>query len=115
MMGSGLSAAREKLNDKNSDNAYRFSLPGEPIIEPLLDAVGDALTQIELEWTPTQLKYYSTIAGSQRTNAAVAEGLGVTARSLYKVLHAARADLHRRRSDVIRTALQNLEERYSLQ
>lgn len=48
MMGSGLAEARDKLNDKRATNAYRFSLPGEPLVESLLDAVGDSHTHVEL-------------------------------------------------------------------
>jgi hypothetical protein len=57
MMGRGLAEARDKLNDKRTRNAYRFSLPGETLVEPLLDAVGDSLTEVESAWTPTQRKY----------------------------------------------------------
>lgn len=115
MMGPGFSAAREKLNDKQQANAYRFSLPEEPIVEPLMDAVGDSLTQVELEWTPTQLEYYSRIRDSKRTNAEVARRLGVTTRSLYKVLRAGRAEFHRRQCEVLGNALRRLDERYELQ
>ncbi len=114
MMGSGLSAAREKLNDKRTSNAYRFSLPGETILESLLDAAGDSLTEVELSWTTTQLQYYAKVRGASGTNAKTARSLGVTPRSLYKVLHAARADFHRRQSAIIRRALTGLDERYGL-
>jgi SatD family (SatD) len=114
MMGSGLAAAREKLNDKRTGNAYRFSLPGEPIFESLLDAVGDSLTEVELGWTTTQLEYYSRVRDASRTNAKTARSLGITPRSLYKVLHAARAEFHRRQSAIIRRALTGLDERYGL-
>jgi SatD family (SatD) len=115
MMGGGLAAARDKLNDKRTRNAYRFSLSGEPIIESLLDAVGDALTETEVKWTPTQLGYYAKGLSGNRTNAELAKSLGVTARSLYKVLRAARAEFHRRQSEVVRSALRGLDERYGLQ
>ncbi len=115
MMGPGLAAARDKLNDKRSANAYRFSFTGEPIIESLLDAVGDSLTQVELGWTATQLKYYAKVRGSTRTNADVAKRLGVTPRSLYKVLHAARVEFHDRQAEILRDALRGLDERYGLQ
>jgi hypothetical protein len=114
MMGSGLAAAREKLNDKRTTNAYRFSLPGETILESLFDAVGDSLTEVELGWTPTQLEYYSKVRDASGTNAQTARSLGVTPRSLYKVLHAARAEFHRRQSAIIRRALTGLDERYGL-
>lgn len=114
MMGRGLAEARDKLNDKRSSNAYRFSLRGEPIVEPLLDAVGDSLTEVELGWTPTQLKYYSSARDSARTNAEIAKSLGVSPRSLYKVLHAARGDFHRRQAAIVARALMELDERYGL-
>jgi hypothetical protein len=114
MMGSGLSNARDKLNDKRPVNAYRFSLPGEPIIESLLDAVGDALTHVELAWTPTQLRYYTQVRDAKGTNAQVAKTLRVSARSLYKVLRAGRAEFHERESYAVRSALQRLDERYSM-
>jgi hypothetical protein len=115
MMGGGLSAARDKLNDKHSSSAYRFSLPSEPIAESLLDGLGDALTAIERDWTATQLRYYSRSRESKRTGAELANKLGITPRSLYKVLHAARADFHKRQSNVVRSALQALDQRYGLQ
>jgi hypothetical protein len=115
MMGRGLAEARDKLNDKRATNAYRFSLPGETIIEPLLDAVGDSLTAVELGWTPTQLKYYSSARDGSRTNVEIAKSLGVTPRSLYKVLHAARADFHRRQSVTLGRALTELDTRYGLE
>ena len=42
-------------------------------------------------------------------------GVAVTPRSLYKVLHAARAEFHQRQSEVLRGALRGLDERYGLQ
>lgn len=112
MMGSGLSAARDKLNDKRMTSAYRFSFPDEPIVELLLDEVGDALTRGEEAWTPTQLEYYSKTRAAKRGNADVARKLGVSARSLYKVLRAAHAGVHKRQIQVVRSALAQLDERY---
>jgi hypothetical protein len=114
MMGRGLAETRDKLNDKRSSNAYRFSLRGETLIELLLDAVGDSLTEVERGWTATQLKYYSSARDASRTNAELAKRLGVTPRSLYKVLHAARGDFHRRQSGAIERALTELDERHGL-
>lgn len=114
MMGRGLAEARDKLNDKRTGNAYRFSLRGETIIEPLLDAVGDSLTEVEIRWTPTQRKYYARTRETSRTNAEIAASLGITPRSLYKVLHAARGDFHRRQSAILERALSELDERYGL-
>jgi hypothetical protein len=114
MMGSGLAAAREKLNDKRTSNAYRFSLPADPLLASLLDAVGDSLTEVELGWTPTQLEYYSKVRDGARTKEKTARSLGIAPRSLYKVLHAARADFHRRQSAIIGRALTELDERSGL-
>jgi hypothetical protein len=112
MMGSGLSTARDKLNDKRITSVYRFSLPDAPVEELLLDTVGDALTQHEDAWTPTQLEYYAKSRAARRGNADVARKLGVSVRSLYKVLHAGRADVHKRHVQAIRSALTQLDERY---
>lgn len=114
MMGRGLAEARDKLNDKRTQNAYRFSFPGETLVEPLLDAVGDSLTEVEAAWTPTQRKYYAAVRSASGSNAEVAKSLGVTPRSLYKVLHAARADFHRRQWAVLERALTELDARYGL-
>ena len=113
-MGGGLAAARDKLNDKRSMIAYRFSIGPDPLVESLLDAIGDSLTQIEVGWTSTQLKYYAKVHNTMRTNAEIAKGLGVTQRSLYKVLHAAHADFHKRQSGALRHALRALDERYEM-
>lgn len=114
MMGGGLAEAREKLNDKRTGNAYRFSVPEKPIIESLLDAVGDSLTEVETAWTATQLEYYRAVHDSARSKAAVAKSLGVSARSLFKVLRAARAEFHGRQSAILASALAALDERYGL-
>ena len=42
----------------------------------------------------------------------MAKKLGVSERSLYKVLHAGRADAHKRQVQVIRSAFTELDERY---
>lgn len=114
MMGAGFSAARDKLNDKRLGNAYRFSLQDHPMLAPLLDAVGESITQVESDWTATQLAYFVAARASNRSNAKLAEGLGVSERALYKVLHAARADFHRRQSQVLRRTLVSLDQEYGL-
>ncbi|QGZ96508.1 SatD family protein [Terricaulis silvestris] len=113
MMGPGLADARARLNQKDVDNAYRFSLPGDDLIGALLDAVGDSLTQNEAAWTETQLNYYVASRG-ERTNAKVAASLGISERGLYKVLRAARADFHARQSAVIEDTIAALDQQYGL-
>lgn len=111
MMGPGLGAARNRLNQKQEVNAYRFSLPDDPTIAALLDAIGDSLTQVETDWTDTQLLYTMASRG-ERTNAKLAEALGISERSLYKVLRSARADFHNRQTTAITNALAGLDQRY---
>lgn len=113
MMGPGLAQARDRLNQKQTQNAYRFSLPDEDLLPSLLDAVGDSLTQVEAGWTATQLQYYAASRG-ERTNAKVAAALGISERALYKVLRAARADFHGRQSGVIAGTMAALDRRHGL-
>jgi hypothetical protein len=90
MMGSGLSKARDKLNIKTDENAYRFSFPEKPIYELLLDEIGVAVTTTERSWTPTQLRYVALERQKgEQTNIDVAKKAGTSARNLYKVLRAA--------------------------
>lgn len=114
MMGEGLARAREKLDDKRSANAFRFSFPDDPVIEPLLDAAGDALTQTELGWTETQRRYFHSSRGAGRSIARIAKDFGVSERSVYKVLNAAHADFHGRQSEAIRQALTHLDKQHGL-
>jgi|SRR5688572_20578493 hypothetical protein len=113
MMGPGLADARERLNDKQATNAYRFSLPDDALSADLLDAIGDALTEVESDWTPTQLSYYAA-SRSERTNAKVAASLGIAERTFYKVMRAGRAEFHARQAGAIERALTALDQRYGL-
>lgn len=114
MMGPGLAEARAVLNDKRSANAYRFSLPGEPLVQPLMDAVGDSITQVEQDWTETQRRYFAATRFDARSNAKIAKHLGVSERAMYKVLRAARTDFHDRQSSVLRGALTSLDNAQGL-
>lgn len=114
MMGPGLSEARAALNDKRTANAYRFSLPNEPLVQPLMDAVGDSITQVEQDWTETQRRYFAATRGDDRTNAKIAKRLGVSERAMYKVLRAARADFHGRQSRILRETLTGLDKAQGL-
>lgn len=113
MMGPGLAAARERLNQKQDSNAYRFSLPEDPMTATLLDAVGDSLTRVESGWTSTQLAYFAA-SKAKRTNADLARTLGISERALYKVLRAAQAEFHTRQTAVVAEALAALDHRYGL-
>lgn len=113
MMGPGLADAREKLNDKSSANAYRFSFPNESVIVALMEAVGASLTHVEQGWTETQVRYFWQRAEG-RAIARIAKDLGVSQRGVYKVLRAAHADFHDRQSEALRQALADLDRRYGL-
>jgi hypothetical protein len=114
MMGPGLAAAREKLNNKTLSNAHRFSFPDDPVIELLTDAVGDSLTQIELGWTATQKDYVLRNRLAGRTPAQIAKTLKVSQGAVYKVLRAAQIDYYDRQALAVRTALAITDERYGL-
>lgn len=112
MMGPGLAAARDKLNDKSSGNAHRFSFPDDPAIELLTDAVGDSLTQIEAGWTETQTDYLLRNRLSRQSPAKIAKGVGVSLGAVYKVLRAAQTDYYDRQSEALRQALALQDQRY---
>lgn len=114
MMGPGLASARDKLNDKTSANAHRFSFPGDPAIELLADAVGDALTLIEAGWTQTQRNYVIRNRLSRHAPAKIATSLDVSLGAVYKVLRAAQMDFHDRQSGALCKALALQDERYGL-
>lgn len=95
MMGAGLSRARDKLNDKASFNCYRFSLPGEDRLERLLDSVGASMTKVESDWTATQLEYVSRkLSEPGRSTGLIADDLGISRNTIYKVLRSADWDFY---------------------
>ncbi len=114
MMGPGLAAARDKLNDKKSGNAHRFSFPDDPAIELLTDAVGDSLTQIEMGWTERQKAYLLRSRLSGQAPAKIAKSEKVSLRAVYKVLQAAQLDFHDRQSAALSMALAIQDRRYGL-
>lgn len=114
MMGPGLAEARAALNDKRATGAYRFSLPDEPLVQPLMNAVGESLTQVEQGWTETQRRYFTATRAGTLTNARIAKRLGVSERAMYKVLRAAHADFHDRQSGALRGALASLDNAHGL-
>jgi hypothetical protein len=112
MMGPGLAAARDKLNDKASGNAYRFSFLEDPALELLTDAVGDSLTQIEAGWTDTQKDYFLRSRLLGQTPATIAKGAKVSLGAVYKVLRAAQSDYYDRQAAALHKALTIQDERY---
>ena len=84
MMGPGLSRAREMLNQKRDTSLYLFSLPGRPVDQINLTAMGAGLTTIERRWTRLQ----RDIVVASLDNAGVEEiarRRNVAAHSVYKV------------------------------
>ena len=114
MVGPGLSAAREKLNDKRDANAYRFAFPDKPIYERLMDAIGLSLTLIERDWTDTQLRYISLLEETGGSVEQLAKRLRITARSVFKVLNAANASFHSRQREALTVGAQELDETWGL-
>jgi len=114
MMGPGLGAARDKLNDKQSVNAHRFSFPDDPAFELLTDAVGESLTQIEAAWTDRQREYFLRSHLLDQTPAAIAKSANVSVRAVYKVLSAALSDYYSRQAGALRKALALQDQRYGL-
>ncbi len=112
MMGPGLSAAREQLGDKRDPNAYRFSLPGAPTLETLMDAIGLTLTEIEAGWTDRQAEIVSATMSHDGQIPELAASLNVTPRTYYKIRKAAKFDLYETQWTAIDTALAALDEEY---
>lgn len=113
LMGPGLAQTRAKLEDKRRPHAYRFHLPGEPLVEPLLEAVGLALTVIELDWTERQREVATSLLRAQDASGAqLARRLGVTARNVNKIRSAARLDVYEAEWQAMQTALAGLDRRY---
>lgn len=113
MMGPGLAATREKLADKAAPARYRFHLPGEPVVETLLDAVAASLTAIEARWTPTQLHDISqSIGGAAAEDIAQRRNVGV--HTVYKVRRTGEYDLYSQQWQAVRAALASLAPLYGL-
>lgn len=110
MMGPGLSAARDKLNDKRSSSLYRFSFPNDALLERLLDAIGASLTAIERRWTDTQ-RIDVTAALDGLSAAEIAEQRNVSVHTVYKVLRSGELDLYVTQWDAVREALATIDRR----
>ena len=89
MMGTGLSEARELLNDKTDKNEYRFSLFNKTDYNILLNAVGRSLTIIERDWSLKQTELISSmIMDSELTAKKISMKAKVGVSSVYAVLEA---------------------------
>jgi hypothetical protein len=109
MMGHGLAAARERLDEKRANNLYRFSLPNQAALETLLEASGATLTAIERKWSDIQRRdIVALLAGEVIDD--VAARRNVTTKNIYKTRAAGDYDLYLTQWDAIRTALRTLDE-----
>lgn len=94
MMGPGLAAAREKLGNKQDPNTMRFSLPGEDVMETLLDTIGLAITDIQESWTARQMQLVVMTETTDQSVATTAKKLQIAPNTYYKIKRAGRLDLH---------------------
>lgn len=89
MMGEGLAEAREKLNEKEDPNFYKFSGFDRKFLI-LLDGMGRSMSEVEKKWTPTQIHYVSAVFDNIETpKAELAEQLGISRNTLYKTIRSA--------------------------
>lgn len=109
MMGPGLTATRERLNEKLEDRLYRFVLAEEPVLESLLEACGASLTAIERSWTDTQRHDIQALLEG-RTPADIARAREVSARTVYKTRSSGNYDLYQLQWRAIREALAALDQ-----
>ncbi|WP_170107094.1 SatD family protein [Roseibium marinum] len=111
MLGAGLSAARDRLDDKKDEGAYRFSLLGAPddakaaALQALLDALGAALSDMEAGWSATQLRTIALWVRYGGNADQVAKFRNVTNRSVYYALEAAGWETYIKRRDALHAYL----------
>jgi len=115
MMGPGLAEARERLSDKRNASAYRFSLPLDPTLQTLLDALGASVTEVENSWTERQTQVVDASLKHTAKDTDLANDLGLAIRTLYKIRRAARYEFYVDQWRAVNAALTDLDIRYELQ
>jgi hypothetical protein len=114
MMGPGFASTRAKLNDKRADNRYRFDIPGQPVLETMLEASGATLTAIEENWTQTQrLAIPALLNGT--TPGELAKARHVSVHSIYKVRASGNFALYLTQWHAINVALAALDEQFGME
>lgn len=109
MMGPGLAEARELIGKKD-ESAYLFSLPEQPVMAELLNALGYVLTKIELDWTPRQREMVIELLSRPDVSVAdIAAAKNVSESNVHKVLRAAGRDKVERIQTAISEAMQYLD------
>jgi hypothetical protein len=112
MMGPGLATAREKLNEKRSRNAYRFSL-GEKdmVLARLFETIGYSMSAAEEDWSPHQLSVVVASIDEKKSAKEIADIRGISERAVYKTLQAAKIVLYAEQSAAILSGLMDLDKR----
>lgn len=108
MMGPGLSKARTLLNEKRANSLYRFSIPLDPVMEIMLEALGAGLTRIEQGWTDQQCADITALI-SGMTAAELAKQRNVSVHTIYKVRSSGDFDIYLMQWQAIREALKLLD------
>lgn len=108
MMGPGLAESRRRLADKRDFSAYRFEIPVAPAIQGLMDALGAGLTDIEAGWTDRQRQV--VLASRDEAAAPLAERLGMSVQTLYKIRRAGRFDLYERQWGALMAMTDHLDQ-----
>lgn len=104
MMGPGLSDARDILNAKAAGLTYRFSLPDQPELAKLLDALGAGLSVIERSWTEIQRRDIQALLDGTSVEE-VAQNRNVKIRAIYKSRKGGEYDAYARQWQAILDAL----------
>lgn len=112
MMGPGLAGTRAKLNDKRSNNRYRFDILGQPVLETMLEASGATLTAIEQSWTDTQRLYIQALLKGATPNE-IAKHRNVSVHNIYKVRSSGSFDLYVIQWNAINEALAKLDDLFA--
>ncbi len=113
MMGPGLAATRERLNEKSATNLYRFVLPDDPLLETMIEASGATLTAIERGWSATQRRDIAALLRGEDV-AGIARRRNVTVHNIYKVRASGDYDLYRLQWQAVGEALSVLDRRYHM-
>lgn len=108
MMGPGLSKARTLLNEKRANSLYRFSIPLDPVMEIMLEALGAGLTRIEQGWTDQQCADITALL-SGMTAAELAKQRNVSVHTIYKVRSSGDFDIYLMQWQAINEALKLLD------
>lgn len=113
MMGPGLSATRERLNEKKSNSLYRFVVPEDPVLETLLEASGATLTSIERKWSDVQRRDITALLEGEDVNA-IAKRRNVSVHNIYKVRASGDYDLYVIQWHAVHEALAALDRKFEM-